>query len=104
MKNESKARKIAAIKHSARRARQRYGIFCTDEDIYRASRLIRQGKATFILRQSCSRSLWEVNIHGFLLPVIYHSYIHAICTVLPRGWEVAIAEYCDRAEDEWRFE
>lgn len=99
----NKDRKIAAVKHSAHRARQRYGIFCTDEDIYKASKLIRQGRATFILRQSCSRSLWEVMIHGYSLPVIYHSGIHCICTVLPRGWEVSIAEHCERSE-EWRFE
>jgi hypothetical protein len=69
--------------HAKHRAYQRYGVLLNKESLRELVRQIQTGAARFILRQSCNRTLWEIDLNGRPARVIYDSRRGTICTFLP---------------------
>jgi len=111
-KRSSYARKDAARLHATRRAFERWGVTLTRADIDRIVSLIqkgpqKEGGAELLVKQSCSRSLFNIpwkdaNGEGILLPIVYHSRIKMLCTVLPRNWRESYDDFVlDRDGNSW---
>ena len=76
-------KKSSLIRHSRRRAIERYGLDigrCSQEAI---ANLIRGGRGVFLKRCSNRVSEWEVLCEGNLLRVLYDRKRRALVTILP---------------------
>jgi hypothetical protein len=78
----SKAKKQS--RHARRRARERYALDLHQDAQQQIIRMIQDGEARFIRRQSQRVSLWEVEHDGLRLPIVYDRKRKTIVTVLPQ--------------------
>lgn len=72
--------------HARQRARERYGLELTDQDIERIGAEIELGRlgcAEFIENQGGYRSLWLVGLNGKDAVVAYNERTHRVATFLP---------------------
>lgn len=76
--------------HAARRLKQRYDVTDALAAVEEITRLIRKHKATFLWRESGTRTHWLVPYEGHNIIAVYHKPVKFICTVLP---EDAILSY-----------
>lgn len=76
--------------HSAQRLKQRYNIEDGWEAANHITNLIRHNQATFLWRESSTRTHWLVPYEGQNVIAVYHKPVKFICTVLP---EDAILSY-----------
>lgn len=80
------AKAIAQKKHFARRIWYRYGITCTNELIKRIVADIQNGRATFVEKQSHTRSIFVVQINGTDVPLVYDRSRKTLVTALPTSY------------------
>jgi hypothetical protein len=73
--------------HTKRRAAQRFGLRLTREDLNGLVAQIQRNSpsATFLERQSVSKSLWEVDLRGQRAVAVYDKKRKTIVTVWPAG-------------------
>jgi predicted NUDIX family NTP pyrophosphohydrolase len=71
------------FKHAKRRAYERYGIFVDKPFIRNIVRLIQNGNATLITKQSRRVTIWDVVLEGNTYRVIYDNRTKNIATFLP---------------------
>lgn len=78
-------RRVRIKRHAIRRARERWGVFLTVEDIGVLNAVIRQGLGRLIQRRSSrgARKLFVTTLDWATIPVVYDDDIHCIVTVLP---------------------
>ena len=70
--------------HAIRRAKDRYDLDLTIDDIERIELRIRQPYEAFFLdRQSKTRSTWLIRVEGLITVVIYNSKQKCLSTFLP---------------------
>ena len=69
--------------HSKKRARERYDIELTNNDLDMLVNQIKKGEAEFIRGYSNSRSVHKVKHEDLELPVLYSKSLKKIVTVLP---------------------
>jgi hypothetical protein len=70
--------------HSSQRLKQRYNIEDAWEAVNEITKLIRSNKATFLWRESSTRTHWLVHYDGQDIIAVYHKPVKFICTVLPK--------------------
>lgn len=73
-------------KHAIRRAKERYNISFSNEDIRVFSKLIQKQDQSvkFICKQSNRISHWQINYNEQILYVVYDKTRHTIVTFLPK--------------------
>lgn len=71
------------IKHTKRRAKERYGLHLKEEDIKNIVNLIQKQKAEYILTESLRVTWWIVHYLGKELKVLYDKKRKTLITVLP---------------------
>lgn len=69
--------------HAKKRALERYNLKLNKKDIMSIVKSIIQGKATFLQKQSCSRSVFITNHNGIDLRVVYDKNRKSLRTILP---------------------
>ena len=69
--------------HSKRRARERYDLELTNEDLNTLVRQIKEGDAEFLRGYSNSRTVHKVKFQNLEFPVLYSRSLKKIVTVLP---------------------
>ena len=69
--------------HAITRAKQRYGLLLSRKDIEEVNRMIRNGEAEFIQRESRTRTRWAVTFRGLRMVAIYNSDHNCVATFLP---------------------
>jgi len=69
--------------HAIRRAAERYGLRIGKRTLQRLVADIQQGRGTFIRRQSNRVSLWQLNVEGRPVRVVYDRLRKTIVTFLP---------------------
>lgn len=74
--------KKAQVKHCQKRAMQRYRVELSSHDIGVMGSLIRRKLGVLILRQSGTRSIYEIEWKGTVFRVVYHSGTRSIATFL----------------------
>lgn len=72
--------------HAKRRALERYGAALSGRDLDRIVRAIQGGQSTPLKRQSQTRSIHKVTLHGTAFVVVYQRKTGEICTFLPPDW------------------
>ena len=72
------------INHSKQRAKDRYHVKLTDEDIARIANIIKRGESVFLFRSSLSKTLHEIEYKGIKFYAIYSSKCRTILTVLSK--------------------
>lgn len=83
-----KKTKHAVEMHAKKRAEERYGVSLNSEDRRDIVKMIQNGEADFVAKQSNTRSLFKVDFEGSPLNVVYDKARHALRTVLPQNaWE-----------------
>ena len=73
----------AAQLHSQRRARQRYGMSLSKQQLNEMRCMIQHGKSTFLERISDDKVVHAVELDGVTYPVVYSKRNKAVLTVLP---------------------
>jgi hypothetical protein len=83
--------------HFRRRCAQRYGHHFGRDTMRRFVQAIREnrGRAVFLLRCSCARTIWAVRHDDMWIPVVYNRHTKQVITALPpsalRGFESRLA-------------
>jgi hypothetical protein len=70
-------------RHAKIRALERYAIGLTNQGLDQAVKMIQKGKATFIERQSLRVTVWEMDIDGKRVRVVYDKLRKNLATFLP---------------------
>jgi hypothetical protein len=85
VKNKGKIKPNASRQHATMRARERYNIDLSAEDIERLELRIRLqgGDAFFLERSSRKRSIWLVRVEGCNCVVVYNNAQKCVSTFLP---------------------
>lgn len=98
MRKRSKAKSQKS--HCLRRFRERYGISITDNDYQIIVKMIQDGKATCIEKQSNRVSVFEIDYRGEKLQVCYDKNSKQISTVLPPPGSWSQTSVLRRVNDE----
>jgi hypothetical protein len=77
-------------KHVTSRAKERFGIAITDDEITRINRLIQQGKAKLVDRQSNIVTRWIVPLRDLQVYVAYDKKRGCIRTVMPEEYSETV--------------
>lgn len=80
-KNDDKSKTL--IKHTKRRAKERYGLYLKENDIINIVSMIQKGKAKHVLTESLRVTIWHVNYLGKELKVVYDKKRKTLITALP---------------------
>lgn len=70
--------------HAIRRARERYGLHLTQNDLAQLVRDIQEGRAWLTARQSNRVSHYDMMTRGLTVRVVYDHARHQIVTFLPK--------------------
>ena len=87
----------AERKHASRRMLQRHGLEVGKTELGEMVKMIQDGEATFVERQSNRITVWDMDYIGRLLRVVYDKERKQIVTVLPK--EATEELNRDRRED-----
>lgn len=71
-------------RHAKLRAIQRIGKQVSNETLQRLVKQIQYGRAVLVARQSLSRTIWDVELQGKTVRVVYYKPTKQILTFLPR--------------------
>lgn len=86
-KKRSRSRKPktpqSIYKHFERRFVQRYNMSCTMAEFYEMSRMVREGFAEHIDKQSCTRSHFRIIWKDTTVRVVYDTKRQLLITALP---------------------
>ncbi|MGB5105562.1 MAG: hypothetical protein WBP42_02500 [Candidatus Zixiibacteriota bacterium] len=74
----------ARVRHAKLRAMQRVGLNISKGTLEQIARMIQSGRAVFVARQSLSRTIWDVELQGKTIRVVYYKPTKQILTFLPR--------------------
>jgi len=85
--------------HAKRRAEERYGLVINKDARHEIVGMIQSNQASFVGKQSNTRSLWRVQYHDQSLNVVYDKARNTMCTVLPKE-AVEFQEGADWSETE----
>jgi hypothetical protein len=80
-------------RHSCRRARERYGLRLSQNDLAFIKRIIVSGNSALIERQGKHKSLYCVIFHGVNLYPVYNRQREEIITFLPDDHRAVIKYY-----------
>lgn len=80
---KSKAKERAQRRHAKERAFQRYGVWCTDQDLDFIVAQIQADEAKFVYRQSRRITLWDVEWADQTVRVVYDKTRKTVVTFLP---------------------
>ncbi|OGI17630.1 MAG: hypothetical protein A3J63_02405 [Candidatus Moranbacteria bacterium RIFCSPHIGHO2_02_FULL_40_12b] len=73
---------VKRIHHAMRRAKKRYQVQLTDEDIRRIANIIKKNESTFIFREILTKTHHQVEYQGIRFFVVYSSKSRTVLTVL----------------------
>lgn len=82
-KKKNKSRIKQANKHAIKRAKERYDLYLSENDLQRISALIRYNCAMLVRNESHTRSHFIVRYKGEYLYAVYGNLIKTIHTFLP---------------------
>lgn len=87
-KNNSRTAKtkMHCIIHFINRLRERYSLELNSKKVKELNFKVQNNQAVYIEKQSNSRSLWEIEYNGIILPCVYNNNLNTVCTVLPKDW------------------
>jgi len=92
------SKKAACRAHSAKRAKERFGITFTRDVHNGVRRQIRLGTALSLFKESCSRHHYAVMVEGKILPIVWDRLRKVIVTVLPPQ---ALEPFAHRVARHW---
>jgi hypothetical protein len=78
MKTKKRCQQI----HAANRARERFGINLSQNDQQEICRMIRDGEASFVRKDSNRVSVFDVLFKEYVIRAVYDKHRHSIATVL----------------------
>lgn len=87
-------RRECRVHHAKRRAAQRFGVSLSDLEIAGFVESLRTRTATFVHRLDRGRSLWEVQLRGRPVRVVYDHAHEELVTVLPDTSRIAPPRTC----------
>lgn len=71
--------------HAIKRARQRYKVELTLDDLKQIANKIRKGKSTFVESSTLRVTKHLVTHKGIVMVVAYDKYRNAVCSLLPKS-------------------
>lgn len=83
------------FRHAKKRAKERYDLSLTNEDLNALVKLIQNNKGIFVKRMSLNRTMFLVEYKNQNLKVVYDKARHAVVTLLPKllkGKEIKIVK------------
>lgn len=69
--------------HVKRRGMERFGIFLSKRDQQQIIRIIREGKAILLRKESNTKSHYKIEYEGILMRVVYTKAHKCLLTVIP---------------------
>lgn len=80
------SKKRCQIRHSQRRALERYGLSLSRQDVNLLANLIKKGgkNVKFLERLSGRLTVWELPFRDEVIVVLYDKYRNSIATILPK--------------------
>jgi hypothetical protein len=80
------SKRVAQFLHARARARERYGLSLTWEDVDRIVKCIQQRQSVALVSRTCKRiTVWDVLYEGRTVRVVYDRRERNLITFLPEG-------------------
>jgi hypothetical protein len=97
-KNRGSKKREYCIRHAINRAKKRYNLNLTQDDIFIMSKMIREEKYVTKTIQSNTRKICEIMYKDIMIPCVYDKTVSIISSILPLDWRDHVYKKDDFSE------